>query len=55
MKKVLSKWYWIIIGGFILFAAAVYIILGEDSVIAVHDNLDLFVPQYKMMKSLSKK
>ena len=50
MKKVLSKWYWIIIGGFILFAAAVYIILGEDSVIAVHDNLDLFVPQYKMMK-----
>ena len=50
MKKLLKNWYWIIIGGFILFAALVYIILGENSVIAVHDNLDLFVPQYKMMK-----
>ncbi len=50
MKKILSKWYFIIIGGFILFAAAVYILTGQKSVIAVHDNLDLFIPQYKMMK-----
>lgn len=50
MKKILNKWYLIIIGGFIVFAALVYGILGENSVISVHDNLDLFVPQYKMMK-----
>lgn len=50
MKKLLKNWYWVIIGGFVLMAALVYLILGENSVIAPHDNLDLFVPQYKMMK-----
>lgn len=50
MKKILSKWYWVIIGGFVLFAALIFIALGSNSVIAIHDNLDLFAPQYKMMK-----
>lgn len=49
--KLKDNWYWIIIGGFILFAIAVFAILGEDSVIAVHDNLDLFIPQYEMMRT----
>lgn len=48
--KILKKWYWLIIGGFILFAALLFLIRGENSIIAVHDNLDLFTPQYQMMK-----
>ena len=44
MKKVLSRWYLLVIGGFLLAAMAVFLLCGEDSVIAVHDNLDLFIP-----------
>lgn len=51
MKKVIDKWYWIIIWGFVVFAALVFIICGQNSVIAVPDNLDLFIPQYQMMKN----
>lgn len=50
MKKVLSKWYLWLIGGFLLAAMALFSFCGEDSVIAVHDNLDLFIPQLQMMK-----
>lgn len=50
MKKILNRWYWIIILGFFTFASVVFFITGTDSVIAVHDNLDLFIPQYQMMK-----
>ncbi len=49
--KLLKKWYLILIGGFILFSFLVFMIRGENSVIAIHDNLDLFVPQYRMMKN----
>ena len=51
MKKVLSRWYLLVIGGFLLAAMAVFLLCGEDSVIAVHDNLDLFIPQLQMMKN----
>lgn len=51
MKKVLSHWYLLVIGGFLLAAMAVFLLCGEDSVIAVHDNLDLFIPQLQMMKN----
>ena len=50
MKKVKENWYWCIAGVFVLFAFLVFLIVGEDSYIAVHDNLDLFVAQYKMLK-----
>ena len=50
MKKLLSRWYLVITAGFLLFALLVFGICGEDSIIAIHDNLDLFVPQYQMMK-----
>ena len=49
MKKVLSRWYLLVIGGFLLAAMSVFLLCGEDSVIAVHDNLDLFIPQLQMM------
>lgn len=51
MKKLISRWYLFIVIGFILFAALVFAICGEDSIIAVHDNLDLFIPQFQMMKN----
>lgn len=50
MKKLVSQWYLVITAGFLLFAGLVFFICGEDSVIAVHDNLDLFIPQFQMMK-----
>ena len=50
MKKLISHWYLVIVFGFLLFAGLVFIICGENSIIAVHDNLDLFIPQFQMMK-----
>ena len=52
MKKWLVKyWYAVLIGLFFVGTAAVYIIFGESSYIAVHDNLDLFVAQFQMLKN----
>lgn len=51
MKKIISKWYLIIPAGFILFAAFIFGIFGESSIISVHDNLDLFIAQFQMMKN----
>ena len=53
MKRLISKWYLVIVAGFILFAGLVFSLSGEDSIIAAHDNLDLFIPQFKMMKDRS--
>ena len=49
-KKIISNWYLVLAAGFLVFAGLVLIICGEDSIIAVHDNLDLFIPQLQMMK-----
>lgn len=51
LKKIIAKWYIIIPIGFMLAAALVFGIFGEGSIIAVHDNLDLFVAQFQMMKN----
>lgn len=51
MRKAVKYWYFILIGLFFLGAAAVYLIFGESSYIAVHDNLDLFVAQFQMLKN----
>ena len=51
LKKIIAKWYIIIPIGFIMAAALVFGIFGESSIIAVHDNLDLFVAQFQMMKN----
>ncbi len=50
MKIVKEYWYGILIIAFLLFAAGVFIGFGEGSYIAIHDNLDLFIPQYRMMR-----
>ena len=39
-----------LIGLFLAGAAFLYILCGENSHIAVHDNLDLFVAQYQMLR-----
>ena len=51
MKKIVNRWYLIIPAGFILFAALVFGIFGEGSIISVHDNLDLFLAQFQMLKN----
>ncbi len=49
-KKIASRWYLVIVFGFLIFAGLVFAVCGEDSIIAVHDNLDLFTPQFQMLK-----
>lgn len=51
MKKILEKWYFFAAAGFVLFAALVFTICGESSIISVHDNLDLFIAQFQMLKN----
>lgn len=51
LKKLLKYWYLVLIALFFLFTAVLYIWAGESSYIAVHDNLDLFVAQFQMMKN----
>ena len=45
--------YWFVfpITGFLLLAAGVFFGFGEHSYIAVHDNMDLFLAQYQMLKN----
>lgn len=51
MKRLISHWYLVIVGGFLLFAGLTFTLCKENSIIAVHDNLDLFIPQFQMMKN----
>lgn len=60
MKKLTQqKWfrwitkYWFLfpIVGFLLLAAAVFFGYGEGSYIGVHDNMDLFLAQFQMLKN----
>ena len=49
-KVMMEKWYLVLIGAVLFVQAAVFLICGENSYIAVHDNLDLFVSHFKMLK-----
>lgn len=51
MKRLAERWYLVVVFGFITFAGLVFALCGEKSMIAIHDNLDLFIPQYQMMKN----
>ncbi len=44
-------WFLFPIGGFLLHTAGVLFGFGERSYIAVHDNMDLFLAQYQMLKN----
>lgn len=50
MRRVREGWYWYLIGAVILGEAAVFLFFGENSYIAVHDNLDLFMGHFQAMK-----
>jgi len=50
-QKLISNWYVIIAAGFTAFAALIFFAFGESSMIAVHDNLDLFIAQFQMLKN----
>ncbi|MBR5116154.1 MAG: hypothetical protein IK096_03720, partial [Lachnospiraceae bacterium] len=40
-----------IVALFIALVAVFYLVIGDNSYIAVHDNLDLFVAQFAMLKN----
>ncbi|WP_026507045.1 DUF6044 family protein [Butyrivibrio sp. MC2013] len=44
-------WYLILIAVFLIAVIIFFLLVGEDSMIAIHDNLDLFIPQFMMMKN----
>ncbi|MBO4456607.1 MAG: hypothetical protein J5802_02720 [Butyrivibrio sp.] len=52
MKKSFSRnWYWAIIGGILLIQLITVIIAGEShTYIGVHDNLDIHITDYKLLK-----
>ncbi|WP_026524607.1 DUF6044 family protein [Butyrivibrio sp. MB2005] len=49
--KILSRWYILLITLFIMAVFTMYMVVGENSYIAIPDNLDLFMAQYKMMQN----
>lgn len=51
MKKLIKNWHLMIAAGIFLFAALILFGAGESSIISVHDNLDLFIAQFQMLKN----
>ena len=47
---VTRHWYKLIVAAAILLELAVFLFYGEDSYIQIHDNLDLFIPHFRMME-----
>jgi len=50
-SAVKKNWYVVLTTIFIVAVFAFYLCIGENSYIAVHDNLDLFVAQFKMLSN----
>lgn len=44
-------WAFIFVGLFFICTIFLYKTIGTDSYLAIHDNLDLFIPQFQMMKN----
>lgn len=53
MKKTHNKWFLFIIIGFTALAALIFILFGQNMLIGIEDNLDLYIPQYRMLKNSS--
>lgn len=49
-KKLLDKWYLCLVGGALLLQVLVFVVFRDESYIQVHDNLDLFMAHYQMIK-----
>lgn len=52
-RRLLRRWYVVFFALFFLGSAALYLLVGENAHIAVHDNLELFQTQYQMMRNQS--
>ena len=50
VSKVCEKWYLYLVGGLFALQALVFLIFRENSYLQIHDNLDLFMAHYQMMK-----
>ena len=50
LKSVRKLWYLYLVELILFVQAAVFLYYRDNSYIAVHDNLDLFVAHFKMMK-----
>ena len=50
IQQIMRNWHLCFVGGILLMQAIVFLIFRENSYLAVHDNLDLFVTQLKMLK-----
>lgn len=50
VSKVSEKWYLYLVGGLFALQALVFLIFRENSYLQIHDNLDLFMAHYQMMK-----
>ncbi len=48
--KVREFWYLYLVGGLFALQALVFLIFRENSYLQIHDNLDLFMAHYQMMK-----
>ena len=48
-KCIIDRWYIFPVVFFVLAVIVFYAVIGENSYIAVADNMDLFVPQYRML------
>ena len=46
-----NKWYLILVGLLLFMQAVVFLVFRENSYIAVHDNLDLFIAHLQIMKN----
>lgn len=49
-QKLLKNWYWVIVIGILTVEAAVFLIAGENSYIGIHDNLDIHITDYQILK-----
>ena len=47
---VTRHWYKVIVAAAILMELVVFLFYGEESYIQIHDNLDLFIPHFRMME-----
>ncbi|MDD6203274.1 MAG: DUF6044 family protein [Lachnospiraceae bacterium] len=45
-----NRWYLVLVELLLFLQAAVFLAFRDNSYIAVHDNLDLFIPHFRMMK-----
>ena len=50
-KKLQNNWYWIIVFGVLLLELITFIIAGKHGTyIGVHDNLDIHITDYKLLR-----